>query len=137
MELNFVTADTQDFDAHTYLSMLMAIAKADKDNGSPEYDYVRRRADHLGLAYETFFENVDAHFLLERRKVSRLTALVILKDAILLAAMDGNFSLPERKKVYTYAETLNISRSDVDKLVDILADYQRLDRLWNQLRAGY
>jgi uncharacterized tellurite resistance protein B-like protein len=133
MDLNFVTADTRDFDPRTYLSVLVAIAKADKDNAQPEYNYVHRQADHLGLDANYFFRNIDQHFLLEKRKVTRLTAMVILKDAIMLASLDRNFSLPERNKVYTYAESLDVSRTDVDALVELINEYRRLNQRWQQL----
>jgi uncharacterized tellurite resistance protein B-like protein len=136
MDLNFVNADTQDFDPRTYVRILVAIAKADKENGPPEFDYVRRQADRLGLDSEHFFRNTDKSFLIERQKVGRLTALVILKDAIVLASLDGNLSLPERMKIYTYAERLDISRSDVDILEKLIAEYRQLDIRWEQLVSG-
>lgn len=136
MDLNFVDADTRDFDPRTYVRILVAIAKADKDNGPPEFDYVRRQAERLGLDSEHFFRNTDKSFLLDRQKVNRLTALVILKDAIVLASMDDNLSLPERMKIYTYAESLDISRNDVDVLEKLIAEYRQLDSRWRQLVSG-
>ena len=133
MDLNFVDADTQDFNPSTYLRILIAIAKADKDNGPPEFDYVRRQAERLGLDSSQFFKNTDKSFLIQSQAVSRLTALVILKDAIALASMDGNFSLSERMKIYAYAEKLDISRNDVDRLEQLLDEYRRLDDHWRQL----
>ena len=136
MDLNFVTADTRDFDSRTYISILVAIAKADKDNGPPEYDFVRRQAEYLGLDSDYFFRNIDQTFSIERKNVTRLTALVILKGAIQLASLDMNFSLPERMKVYTYAEKLDISRNDVDALVEMLEEYRDLDSRWQELVAA-
>jgi uncharacterized tellurite resistance protein B-like protein len=133
MDLNFVDADTQDFNPITYLRILIAIAKADKDNGPPEFDYVRQQAERLGLDSSQFFKNTDKSFLIQSQAVSRLTALVILKDAIALASMDGNFSLSERMKIYAYAEKLDISRNDVDRLEQLLDEYRRLDDRWRQL----
>jgi tellurite resistance protein len=133
MELNFVNADTQDFDPRTYLRILVAIAKADKNNGPPEFGYVRRQAERLGLDSEQFFRDTDKNFLIKSQAASRLTALVVLKDAIALASMDGNFSLPERMKIYTYAERLDISRNDVDRLEQLMDEYRRLDDNWRQL----
>ena len=133
MDLNFVDANTLDFDPRTYLRILVAIAKADKDNGPPEFDYVRRQAERLGFDSEHFFRNTDKQFLIEHQEVSRLTALVILKDAIALASLDGNLSLPERMKIYTYAERLDISRKDVDSLEKLLDEYRQLDSRWQQL----
>ena len=136
MDLSFLDANTQDFDRRTYLSILVAIAKADKDNGTPEFNFVRRRADSLGLDGEHFFQTIDKTFAIERQKVTRLTALVILKDAIFLGSLDGNLSLPERGKIYTYAEKLDVARSDVDLLEKLVDDYRLLDSRWRQLVAG-
>lgn len=133
MDLNFANADTQDFDPRTYVRILVSIAKSDRENGPPEFDYVRRQADRLGFDSEHFFRNTDKNYLLERQNVSRLTALVILKDAIMLASMDGNFSLPERMKIYGYAEKLDVARSDVDQLEKLIEAYRQLDQQWKQL----
>jgi hypothetical protein len=133
MDLNFVDVNTQDFDPRTYLRILVAIAKADKDNGPPEFDYVGRQAARLGFDAEHFFRNTDKQYLIDHQAVSRLTALVILKDAIALASLDGNLSLPERMKIYTYAERLDISRNDVDRLEKLLDEYRQLDSRWRQL----
>ena len=133
MDLNFVDADTQDFDPRTYLRILVAIAKADKDNGPPEFEYVRRQAERLGLDSGKFFKDTDKSFLIEHQTVSRLTALVILKDAIVLASLDNNLSLPERMKIYTYAERLDISRNDVDRLEKLMDEYRQLGDRWRQL----
>jgi hypothetical protein len=61
---------------------------------------------------------------------------VILKDAIALASLDRNFSLPERGKVYAYAEKLDIARTDVDFLEKLMDEYRLLDDRWQQLVAG-
>lgn len=136
MDLNFQDAGAKDFNPRTYLSILVAIAKADRENGPAEFEYVRRKADSMGLDCDYFFKKVDQNFSIERQKVTRLTALVILKDAIALASMDGNFSLPERGRIYTYAEKLDIARSDVDLLEKLIDDYRDLDSRWRNLVAG-
>ena len=91
MDLDFVNTDTKDFDPRTYVRILIAIAKADRDNGPQEFKYVHRQASRLGFDSEHFFRNTDKNFAIEKQKVNRLTAMVILKDAIMLASMDGNF----------------------------------------------
>ena len=50
--------------------------------------------------------------------------------------MDCHFSLPEKQKVYTYAELLDIPRKDVDALEMIVQDMKALDRRWQELAAG-
>lgn len=133
VDFNFVEANTPDFDSHIYIQILLAIAKSDKDNGSPEYTFVRRQARLLGVDYEHYYKITDKDFLLTPRKVSRLTALVILKDAIALASLDGNLTLPEKQRIYTYAEKLDATRSDVDALVNMVAEYYQIIEKWRAL----
>ena len=104
------------FDRETYVKMLIAIARADKHNSLPEYRFIRKQAIQLGVNYEQVLKDTDRNFEIGTHRVSRLTALRVLKDAIMIASMDGNFTLPEKQKLYTYAETLDIPRTDVDDL---------------------
>jgi hypothetical protein len=124
------------FDRETYVKMLITIARADKENGQPEYRYVRKQAIGLGVDYDRLLVETDKNFTLGAQKVSRATALRVLKDAILIASMDCNFSLPEKQKVYTYAELLDIPRKDVDTLEIIVREMKDLDRRWKELVAG-
>jgi tellurite resistance protein len=133
MDLSFISSGTANFDARMYIRILIAIAKADPDNGAPEFEFVRRQAKHLDLDYDHYLADTDKSFSIDRQKVSRTTALTILKDAILLASLDGNFSLPEKQRIYTYAEKLDISRRDVDDMESMIEDYRRLDQRWRQL----
>ncbi|MDA8139625.1 MAG: hypothetical protein M0036_13325 [Desulfobacteraceae bacterium] len=126
-------ADSHGFDSNIYLRMLVAIAKSDKENGPPEYAFVRRQARRLGLDYEQYLNSTDKSFILEKQKVSRLTALSVIRDAILLASLDHNFTLAEKQKVYSFAEKLDITRRDVDAVEVIVRDFQRVNDSWRQL----
>ena len=125
------------FDRETYVRMLITIARADKDNGPPEYRYIRRQAIKMGVNYESILRSTAKDFNIGNHKVSRPTALRVLKDAIIIASMDGNFSLPEKQKVYTYAEKLDIPRTDVDDLEVLVGDLKVLDQRWKDLVAGH
>ena len=129
--------NTATFDRETYVKMLITIARADKENGPPEYHYIRKQAIQLGVNYEQVLKDTDKHFKIGTQAVSRLTALRVLKDAIKIASMDGNFSLPEKQKVYTYAEKLDIPRTDVDELQLIVDELKNLDQRWKNLVAGH
>lgn len=133
MELNLFDSKADDFDGHTYIRMLIAIAKADPDNGPPEFDFVRRQANNLNLDYDGYLASTEKTFAIEKQAVSRRTALTILKDAILLASLDGNFSLPEKQRVYTYAEKMDVPRADVDAIETIIDDFRALGRRWQKL----
>jgi hypothetical protein len=128
---------TTKFDRETYVKILIAIARADKDNGLPEYRFIRKQAIQLGVNYERVLKDTDKNFEIGTHKVSRLTALRVLKDAIMIASMDGNFTLPEKHKLYSYAEKLDIPRTDVDNLETLVGQLKELDRRWKELVAGH
>jgi len=125
------------FDRETYVKMLIAIARADKENGPPEYRFIRKQAIQMGVDYEKVLRETDPDFDIGTHKVSRLTAMRVLKDAIVIASMDGNFTLPEKQKVYTYAERLDIPRTDVDTLEVLVGELKTLDERWKELVAGH
>ncbi|MCJ8500560.1 hypothetical protein [Desulfatitalea alkaliphila] len=136
-EPTFVDARTPDFEVDNYLRILVAIAKADRENGPRELAFIKEQARRLGADAELFIQHTDKHFGIEKQKVSRLTALMILRDAIVLASLDRNFSLPERQRVYAYAEKLDVPRKDVDRLEALVADHRVLAERWRQLVAGH
>ena len=125
------------FDRETYVKMLIAIARADKHNSLPEYRFIRKQAIQLDVNYEQVLKDTDRDFEMGTQKVSRLTALRVLKDAIMIASMDGNFTLPEKQKLYTYAEKLDIPRTDVDDLETLVGQLKELDQRWKKLVSGY
>ena len=125
------------FDRETYVKMLITIARADKENGPPEYRFIRKQAIQMGVNYEKVLRETDPDFDIGTHKVSRLTAMRVLKDAIMIASMDGNFTLPEKQKVYTYAERLDIPRTDVDTLEVLVGELKTLDERWKDLVAGH
>lgn len=125
------------FDRETYVKMLIAIARADKENGPPEYRFIRKQAIQMGVNYEKVLRETDPNFDIGTHKVSRLTAMRVLKDAIMIASMDGNFTLPEKQKIYTYAERLDIPRTDVDTLEVLVGELKALDERWKELVAGH
>lgn len=125
------------FDRETYLKILIAIARADKENGPAEYAYIRKQAIAMGVNYERVLGDTDNNFEIGTQNVSRLTALRVLKDAIMIASMDGDFTLPEKQKVYTYAEKLDIPRTEVDELEILVGQLKELDKRWKELVAGH
>ena len=136
MDFTFGDRDSTDFDSETYIKILIAIAKADKDNGPKEFEYIRRQAQRLGVDYDRFLASTEKTFDLNKQRVSRLTALVVLRDALRIASMDRNFSLPEREKVYTFAAKLDVSRNDMNYLEEYLKEYRTLCEKWDGLVAG-
>ncbi len=132
MEETFGGTDSA-FDAALYIRILIAIAKSDPENGPPEFNFIRRQALRWGLDYDRFIASTDKSYLLEKRALSRRTALTILRDAILLASMDRNFTLQEKQRVYLYAQQLDIPRKDIDRLEQLVKEYRALQNRWMQL----
>ncbi len=133
MEISFVQENQGDLDIEQYIRLLVSVAKSDPKNGPPEYEYVKRQANALGIDIVSLWNDTPKHYLLSPIRVSRNVALVIIKDCIMLASMDGNFSIGEKEKVYRFAERLDVTRTDVDAVVTWLGDYDRLWRRWNAL----
>ncbi len=133
MDIDYVDANTNDFDSRLYLKILVAIAKSDPGNGEPEYSYVRRQAIKMGLDLDEYWETTPKSFLTGKLKVSRLTALVIIKDSIALATLDGNFSLGEKERIYVYAQSFDVPRTDVDQIESLLGEFESLKTKWEAL----
>ena len=133
MEISFVSENQEDLDAEGYIRLLVAVAKSDPDNGPPENQYVKSQAKSLRVDIVPLWNDTSKNYLLAPIQVSRSVAMVIIKDCVMLASLDGNFSLGERERVYRFAERLDVTRADVDAVVAWLGDYDRLRRRWTTL----
>jgi hypothetical protein len=133
MEIRFGDPQSSEFDPELYVKILIAIAKADPDNGRPEFAFICRQALALGVDFAYWAKRIDKGFTIEATKVSRATALAVLRDCIHLASMDRNFTLAEKERVYTYAAKLDVPRSDLDRLERWVADCRQLEHQWNDL----
>ncbi len=136
MNICFNHTDTLDFDPVMYIRILVAITKADTSNSTPERDYVKQQASGLPVDFDRIWTDTDKSFEIGQISVSRHTALTILKDCIILAALDGNFSLTEKERVYAYAEKLNIPQRDVHALEKWVDDSRMLMSGWKKLVSG-
>ena len=136
MQLDIET-DSPDFDPQRYIKILIAVVKADRFNGSSETAYVKNLANRLNLDFVTLWNETDRDMPLDQVKVSRVTALSILKECIKLASLDGNFTLSEKELVYSYAAKLDIPLSEVKLLEKWLEEFNKLAEKWDELIAGY
>ena len=136
MDINFASVHARDFDPHVYLKLLVSVAKADRTNGQPEIDYIKRQAGRLPVDFQSVWASTDKAFEIGATKVSRFTAMAVLKDCIALASLDGNFSLDEKEKIYLLAERLNIPLSDVKALEKWHEECVLLEDKWNRLVRG-
>ena len=121
----------KDFDADTYIRILVSITKSDRDNGLPEYNYVRRQALFMGVNFDDIWDETAPSFSIGNMKVSRTTALAIIKESLIIASLDSNLTLYEKSKIYEYAEKLNFRRADVDFVEEWLREEKTLKDKWD------
>ncbi|MEJ2640786.1 MAG: hypothetical protein P8010_14530 [Desulfosarcinaceae bacterium] len=133
MEIRFADPQTSEFDPELYVKILIAIAKADPSNGRPEFTFIGRQALALGVDFRHWLKQIDKGFDIEATKVTRATAMAILRDCIQLASMDRNFTLAEKERIYTYAAKLDVPRSDLDRLERWVAACRDLESQWTAL----
>ena len=124
------------FDAEQYIRILVSIAKADPDNGIVEYEYVKEKAAELSIDIVPYWNRTGKNFAIDQLRVSRFTALTIIRDCLLLATLDRSFSLEEKSRIYHYAGKMDIPRADVDHLESLLDEYRVLDTKWQRMVKG-
>ena len=125
----------REFEPEIYIKVLIAIAKSDKENDLPEYLFVKKQAKHLGVDFDSVWNETHPTFSFRSAKISRYTSLVIIRDCLHLASLDNNLTVYEKSKIYEYAEKLDVKRSDVDRIENWLSEYNILNKKWNDLVA--
>ena len=136
MEIKYFDTDDTSFDPNLYIKILVAIAKADKNNGPREYKFVQTLADRLSIDITEMWKTTEKTFLIDKIDISRATALAVLRDGIILASLDHDFSLGEKEKVYTYAEKMDITRTDVEYMEKWLGEFRVVMEKWDNLVKG-
>ena len=96
---------------------------------------MKKLADGLSVDIVKIWNETGKNFSLVSMEISRLTAMLLIKDCIMLASLDGNFSLDEKQRVYSYAEKMDVPRSLVDAIEEWLAEYRQLNNKWETLIA--
>ncbi|THB78502.1 MAG: hypothetical protein D3926_12860 [Desulfobacteraceae bacterium] len=136
MQINFTHKPSSNLDSDMYIKILVAITKADPSNGEPEKEYVRRQANGLHVNFNRVWSETDKSFEIGQVKVTRQTALTVLRDCIVLASLDDNYSLTERERILTYAQKLRIPLADINSLEKWVSTKKDLEKQWKKILAG-
>ena len=56
MSINFMDVNREGFDSDQYIKILIAITKADKNNGPPEIEFVKSKAKALGIDFDHLWQ---------------------------------------------------------------------------------
>jgi tellurite resistance protein len=116
---------TRDLDPQAFLAVLSAVARADGHVGDRERDFVKREAGLLGVDVSTVWERDEplAQVLAETGRMSMRTREAVVRDAVLLAFIDGHYSDKERATISELATRLELDPSVVERTEKALREY--------------
>lgn len=120
------------FDAKAYLDALVAVAKADGVKPE-EREFIVQQAASLGI--EPDFEHpIDLTIL--RSASSIVTRRIIIRDCIVLAAVDGDYSANERERIGEIASGLGVDARTVERIEDWIKRYSDILEEGQRIFAG-
>ncbi len=123
-----------DFDPAFYIQVLVTLAHI--DGLLPiERAYVTAKAELLGVSVD--WSPGDGEWAPIPSSVSELTRRVIVRDCVVLASVDGDFSDSERGTVHRIAEWLQVDESACDGIEDWLRRYWELMDESEALLSGF
>ncbi len=96
-------------DARVYLTALLAVAHADGDLHAHERAYIDRQARILGVDLSTLDRHGDVVAYVGDHEVMESTAQAILRDALLLASVDGEYDAAERAQLVALSDALGLA----------------------------
>lgn len=126
----------REFDPTTYLRLLVAQGHLD-GLVQEEQDYIRARAALLGVEVEPLLSQPLIELPPVDEQVSETTRRVILRDCIVLACIDGNYTEIERAHVHRVAKWLGVDIGAAERIEDWLRRYWELMDESEALLSGF
>ncbi len=119
MEIDYKSLEG--FHAHEYLAALVAVAQTD-GLSEPVLGFLENQASFLGLSLDSFLESSEFEFseLIDQPLPTRMA---VIRDCVLLASVDGNYSKNESAHVRALAAQVNIDADSVSQLEAWIRDY--------------
>jgi hypothetical protein len=112
----------EDFDAETYLRALIVVVKV--HGVEPvERDFVVSRARILGVEHEHLWDDEVADLPPLPDDLSDTTKRVVLRDCILIACIDGDYTDTERQFIHRIRDWLGLAPETVDLFEDWFRRY--------------
>ena len=113
-----------EFDQQEYLKTLIILAKADKKITAEERSFIEAQAILLNVDITPYWETTgDNLSVLDPARTSRVTKMVILRDAIALGHIDGDYAQSEKELVLEVAKRLLLTEADIDVMENWLKKY--------------
>jgi len=107
----------EDFDAETYLRVLILVVKVHGIE-PVERSFVESRAKILGVAHEHLWAETIDELPPLPDGMSDMTRRVVLRDCILIACLDGEYSDDERVWIHRICAWLGLSVATADQFED-------------------
>ena len=124
----------RDFEPAVYIQALVTLAHV--DGLLPiERSYVEAQARLLGVPVD--WDAADGQLPPIGEQVSELTRRIIVRDCIVLASVDGEFSDDERQLVHRIAAWLRVDEAACDRIEDWLRRYWELMDEAEALMSGF
>lgn len=114
-----------DFDAETYLRALILVVKVHGIE-PVERAFVERRARMLGVEHGHLWEEGLDDLPELPESMSDMTRRVVLRDCILIACIDGEYSDEERSWIHRICAWLGLSTDTADRFEDWFRRYFEL-----------
>ncbi len=114
-----------DFDAETYLKALILVVKVHGIEPE-ERQFVERQARLLGAEHEHLWDESVEELPPLPEGMGDMTRRVVLRDCILIACIDGDYSDEERAWIHRICEWLGLSVTTADLFEDWFHRYFEL-----------
>jgi len=106
-----------DFDAETYLRVLILVVKVHGIE-PVERSFVESRARILGAEHEHLWDETIEELPPLPEGMSDMTRRVVLRDCVLIACLDGEYSDTERAWIHRICDWLGLSHTTADLFED-------------------
>lgn len=123
----------ENFDAEVYVRALVAVAQTDGVRDE-ERAFITDHAGALGVPVPDFETRIDVGTV--GAGTSDVTRRMIVRDCIVLAALDGDFSSAERERIKDIAGHLGVSPAMAQKLEAWVTKYAEVVEEGQQLLAS-
>lgn len=126
----------EDFDAEAYLRALIAVVKVHGIE-EVERDFVEARARTLGVDPSHLWDETLDELPPIRGEMSDPTRRVVLRDCILIACIDGEYTDTERAWIHRIRDWLGLDEQTVDLFEDWFRRYYDLMDEQEALLCGF
>jgi len=107
-----------------YLRTIINVALSDGFISEEEKEFIFLQSKILNINVETLLKNPDSNLdFLKKHKLSKITAMTIIRDCIFLGHLDKNYSDSEKERVRSITKYLGLHDDEVVMVEKWMEDY--------------